>query len=124
MIPEPQTPVTWTSREARLVRPRVAADDLDARLERLRVDADPLDRSGRGALAAADLRALEGRPGRARRGEQPVAVPEHDLGVRADVDDEADLVGEVRRLGEDHAGRVGADVAGDARAGRTRAPPG
>ena len=44
---------------------------------------------GRGALAAADLGALEGRAGRARRGEQAVAVAEHDLGVRADVDDEA-----------------------------------
>ena len=35
-----------------------------------------------------DLGALEGRPGRARGGEQPALVAEHDLGVRADVDDE------------------------------------
>ena len=54
-------------------------------------------------------------PGRARRREQPVAVAEHDLGVRADVDDQVHLVAEVRRLGEDHARRVGADVTRDAR---------
>ena len=114
MIPEPHTPVTWTSAEARLVRPRVAADDLHTRLERLRVDPDPLDGSGCGALAAADLRSLEGGPGRARGGDQPLAVPEDDLGVRADVHDEADLVGEMRRLGEDHSRRVGTDVPGDA----------
>ncbi len=52
------------------------------------VDAHPLDRARRRALAAADLRALEGRAGRARGGEQPVAVAQHDLGVRADVDDQ------------------------------------
>ena len=48
-------------------------------------------------------------------GEQEVPVPENDLGVRADVDDELDDLGLVGRLGQDHAGRVGADVAGDAR---------
>ena len=48
-------------------------------------------------------------------GEQPVAVAEHDLGVRADVDDERHRVGLVRLLGQDHARRVRTDVAGDAR---------
>ena len=39
-----------------------------------------------------------------RGGEQPVAVAEHDLGVRADVDDQASTsLAAVRRLGEDHA---------------------
>ena len=79
-----------------------------------------------------DLGALEGRAGRARRGEQPALVAEDDLGVRADVDDERHPLGLVRLLGEDHARRVGADVAGDAgqdvdaraRDGRAaRAPP-
>ena len=54
-----------------------------------------------------DLGALEGRAGRARRGQQPALVAEDDLGVRADVDDERHPLGLVRLLGEDHAGRVG-----------------
>ena len=102
-------------REGGLVRPGIDADDPEARLERVAVDPDPLDRAGRGALATADLGTLEGRPGRARRGEQPALVAEHDLRVRADVDDERHPVGLVRLLGEDDPGRVGADVAGDAR---------
>ena len=137
MIPEPQIPVMPVSATAAaksgLVRPGVDADDPEARLERVAVDADALDGAGRGALATADLGALEGRAGRARRGEQPALVAEHDLGVRADVDDEGHAVGLVRLLGEDDAGRVGPDVAGDARqhvdpgardgrAGRARAP--
>ena len=101
-------------REGRLVGPGVDADDPEARLERLAVDPDALDGARRGALAAGDLGALEGRPGRARCREQPALVAEHDLGVRADVDDERHPLGEVRLLGQDHAGRVGADVAGDA----------
>ena len=56
------------------------------------IDAHALDGAGRGALAAGDLRALEGRAGRARAGEQPLAVAEHDLGVGADVDEQRDLV--------------------------------
>ena len=99
---------------ARLVRPGVAADHPDARLERVRVDPHPFDRAGRRALPAGDLRTLERRAGRARRREQAVAVAEHDLGVRADVDDQVDLVAEVRALGQDHAGGVGAHVPGDA----------
>ena len=102
-------------REAGLVRPRLAADHAYARLERLRVDPHALDRAGRGSLPAGDLRSLEGGPGRARGGEEPLAVPEHDLGVRADVDDQVHLVGEMRRLREDHPRGVGADVARDAR---------
>ncbi len=118
MMPEPQTPVTPVRGrrrgEARIVRPQVAADHLEARLERRGIDAHALDGAGRRALAAADLRALEGGAGRARAGEQPLAVAEHDLGIGADVDQQRDLVAEVRPLGEDHAGGVGADVAGDA----------
>ena len=112
----PVTPVVGRRvGEARLVGPLLDADDPEARLERLAVDPDPLDGARRGALAAADLGALEGGAGRRRRGEQEVAVAEDDLGVRADVDDELDDLALVGRLGEDHAGGVGADVAGDAR---------
>ena len=100
--------------EARLVRPQVAADDLEARLQRLRIDAHALDGARRRALAAADLRALEGRTGRARAGEQALVVAEHDLGIGADVDEQRHLLGEVRALGQHDAGGVGADVAGDA----------
>ena len=121
MIPEPQTPVTRDVREPGSSDQASRPDHADARLERLGVDPHALDRAGRRPLAAADLRALERGAGGARRSEQPVAVAEHDLGVRADVDDQVDLVGRVRRLGEDHARRVGADVARDARAARRRA---
>ena len=100
--------------ESRLVRPRIAPDHADARLEGLRVDAHALDRPRRRPLSAGDLRALERRAGRARRGQQALAVAEHDLGVRADVDDEVHLVAEVRSLGEDDARGVGTDVARDA----------
>ncbi len=46
---------------------------------------------------------------------QPLAVAEHDFGVRADIDQQRHLVGKVRTLGEHHARGIGADVAGDAR---------
>ena len=48
--------------ERRIVRPDLAPDHAEARLERLGVDPHPLDRARRGALPAADLRALECRP--------------------------------------------------------------
>ena len=48
------------------------------------------------------------------RGKEPVTVPEDDLGIRADVDDERHGLGLVRLLGEDDSRGVGADVAGDA----------
>ena len=92
MIPEPQTPVTCVPANAG------SSDQASLPITRKRgssVSGSMRTRSiapGRGALAAADLRALEGRPGRARGGEQAVAVAEHDLGVRADVDDQVDLV--------------------------------
>ena len=100
--------------ERRLVGPGVDPDHAEPRFERLAVDPDPLDRAGRGALAAADLGALERRAGRARRGEESAPVAQHDLGVRADVHDQRQAIGLVRLLGEDHAGRVGAHVPGDA----------
>ena len=100
--------------ERRLVRPRVAPDHADSWLERPSVDADALDRAGSRTLAARDLCALERWAGWAGRSEQPVTVTKHDLGVRSDVDDQVHLVAEVRALGEDHAGRVGAHVARDA----------
>ena len=98
MIPEPQMPVIPARRrdglgERRARRPGVDADHPEPRLERLAVDPDPLDRAGRGALAAADLGALEGGAGRARGGEEPPSVAQHDLGVRADVDDEGQAIG-------------------------------
>ena len=118
MIPEPQTPVTPRRLgrlcEARLVGPEIAADHFEARLKRRPVDPHPLDRARRGALAAGDLRALEGRAGRRGAGEQPLAIAEHDLGVGADVDEKRELVPEVRAFGEHDARRIGADMAGDA----------
>ena len=101
--------------KARVVRPEVAADDLEARLERHRIDAHALDGPGRRALAAADLRALKSRTGRARAREQACTVAEHDLGIGADIDQQRHRITEIRTLSEDHAGCVGADVARDAR---------
>ena len=49
-----------------------------------------LDGPVRGPHAAADRRALEGRARRCRGREQPLAVPEHDLAVRADVHEQPD----------------------------------
>ena len=57
------------------------------------VDPDTLHGARRGALPAADLGALEGGSGRARRGEQPVPVAQDDLGVRAHVHEESDGLG-------------------------------
>ena len=68
----------------------------------------------RRTLAAGDLRTFEGGTGRRRRRQQPVAIAQHDLGVGADIDDQGHLVGEMRRLGQDHAGCIGADMARDA----------
>ena len=112
--------------ECRLVRPGVDADDPDARLQRLAIDPDAFDRTRRGALAAGDLGTLEGGAGGARRGQQPTLVAQHDLRVRADIDDEGHPLCLMGLFGEDDAGRVRADVAGDARQdvdARTRVRP-
>ena len=101
--------------ECRVVGPQVAADHLVAWLERRGIDPHALDRARRGTLSAADLRAFERRAGRARAREQALAVSEHDLRIGADVDEQRDLCALVRSLGQDHAGRIRADVAGDAR---------
>ena len=100
--------------EFRLVGPVVAADHLHLRLQRRRVDAHALDGAGRGALAAGNLGALEGRAGRRGGGDEALPVAEHDLGVGADIDQERDLLAAVRAFGERRAGGVGADMAGDA----------
>ena len=57
---------------------------------------------------------FEGGAGRRGAGEQPLAVAEHDFRIGADVDQEPQFVAEIGRLGEHDAGRVGADMAGDA----------
>ena len=79
MMPDPQMPVTPLASdclgEARLVRPEIAADDPEARLERLAVDAHALDGAWRGALAGADLGALEGGAGGARAASSRRASP-------------------------------------------------
>ena len=97
------------------VRPCVVPDDAEARLQGGRIDPDPLDGARCGPLAAAYLGAFERRAGGARRREHPFTVAEHDLGVGADVHDEAELVAQVRRLGEDDARGIGAHVPRHAR---------
>ena len=76
---------------------------------------DALDGPRGGALPAADLGALEGGPGGARGGQQAAADAEHDLGVGAHVHHQLHALAALRLLGQDDPGRVGADVAGDAR---------
>ena len=74
----------------------------------------PLDGARCGTLAGADLGTLERRSGRAARRQEPVGA-EHDLGVRADVDDQGHRLDLVWLLGQDDPGGIGADMAGDAR---------
>jgi hypothetical protein len=75
-----------------------------------------LDRACRGALAAADLRALESGVGRRRAGEQPTPIAEDDFRICADVDETRQLLSKVRSFGETHADGVRADMTGDAAA--------
>jgi hypothetical protein len=78
---------------------------------------------GSRALAAKDLRALEGGPGRRRAGEEAASVAEQNLGVgTADVGYQHQFVAQIGCLGECGAGRVGTDIAGDARQAQTWAP--
>ena len=119
MIPDPQMPVTPVlatfAGERRIVGPHVDTDHLEPRLERDGIDAHALDRARRGALTRADLGPLERGAGRARRRELLMPVPEHDLGVGADIDEQLHVLGSVRSLRQDRPRGVGADVAGDAR---------
>ena len=58
---------------------------------------------------------LEGRPSRAGTRNQPGAVPQHDLTVRPDVDEQGQIAS-AAHIGADHAGRdISADVGGDTR---------
>src|SRR5579872_6896680 len=101
--------------EAFFVRPELATDHLETRLQSRAINAYPLDRARGGALAAGNLRAFEGGPGRRGAGEQAAAIAEDDLGVRADIDQQREIVAKIRAFGQDHAGRIGADMAGNAR---------
>ena len=114
MIPEPQTPVTCVPANAG------SSDHASHPITRMRgssVSGSMRTRSiapGAARWPHEICAPSNAGPGRARGGEQSVAVAEDDLGVGPDVDDEVHLVPEVRALGEDDAGRVGADVPRDA----------
>ncbi len=101
--------------ERGIVRPDLDPDHLEPRLEAGRIDAHAFDRARRGPLTGADLRPLERRSRRARCRVLTIAIAEHDLGVGADVDQQLHVLGPMRSLGQDRAGGVGPDVAGDAR---------
>ena len=101
--------------KARLVRPKIAADHLESRLQSLPIDAHALDRAGRSALAAGNLRALEGRAGRRGTGEQPILVAKDKFGVGADIDEKGQFVAQIGPFGKHDAGGVRADMPGDAR---------
>ena len=108
MIPEPQMPVT----------PVPAASTASAKSGASDQASTPMTRN-RGSSVARSMRTRSMAPGAARWPEliwapsnagpvgllarqQPVAVAEDDLGVRADVDDQRHRLGLVRLLGQDH----------------------
>jgi hypothetical protein len=89
----PVMPVSATlSAKALLVGPDLRPDHAEARLQRFGVDADALDAAGRCPLAAGDFRTFESRTGGRGRRHQPRGRAEHDLGIGADIDDEADEI--------------------------------
>jgi hypothetical protein len=118
MMPEPQTPVTPTFCggfvKAGFIRPGLDADNAVARFQCFRIDADALDGAGSGALAAGDLRTLEGRAGGRGGGDGAFRIAKHDLGIGADIDQQHHLVLAVRAFGQRCGRGVGADMAGDA----------
>ena len=100
--PEPQSPTGVHVSDHRQLD--LAVDDLHA-----------FDRAVGGTHAAADLRRLERRAGRRRRRQRTGRRAEHDLGVRADVDEEAQALVERQPGGEDAGHDVGPDVGAEGR---------
>ena len=100
--PEPQSPTGVDVADHRQLD--LAVDDLHA-----------LDRAVGGAHAAADLRRLERRPGGRRGRERLRGRAEHDLRVRADVDEEPDAPVERDARREDAGDDVRADVRAERR---------
>ena len=94
---------------------RFAADDGVARLHRLGVDRAGIDRAVGGAHAAGDVAALERRARRAGAAHQEFVVAEHQLAVRAQVDEQRQLLAVPDHRGERAGGDVAADVAADVR---------
>ena len=82
----------------------LAVDDLHA-----------FDRPVGSTHAAADLRRFERRAGRRGRRQRAGGRPEHDLGVRADVDEEPQALVERQPGGEDAGHDVGPDVGAEGR---------
>ena len=120
MIPEPQMPVTPVPAAASCAAKSGASDQASTPMTRKRGSSVSWSMRTRSmAPGAARWPALIWAPSKAGPVGDDAAssrslLPEHDLGVRADVHDEGQVVGEVRLLGEDHPGRVRADVPGDA----------
>src|ERR1700730_8289809 len=98
--------------EPGLIGPQVRADHLESGLQRSWIDPHALDRTGRGTLSATYLSAFESGSGWTRAGQQTVAITEHDLRVGADVDQQSQLIAQVRTLREDHAGGVRPNMSG------------
>ena len=91
------------------------ADDAERRLHRLGIDDAGLDRAVRCAHAAGDVAALEGRACRAGARDHEVAVAEDDLAVRAEVDEQGQLVAVPEHAGERTGGDIAADIGADVR---------
>ena len=118
MIPEPQTPVTPSDAVA-----SAKPGSSDQRSQPITLK--------RGSSVSRSMRTRSIAPGAARwpqeicapskagpvgeeQASRPLAIAEQDLGVGADVGDQRQFVAQIRPLGERDAGRVRADMAGDA----------
>ena len=100
-------------RKAGCIRPELTANHLEAGLQGVRVNAYPLNGARRGPLPATDLRPLKSRPGRARTGQQALPVAQHDFGIGTHIDQQADPLGEVGPLSQDHASCISPYMSGN-----------
>ena len=70
------------------VGPVLATDYPEPGLQRFRINSYAFDRAGGRTLTRTDLCALESRAGRARGGQQALAVAQQHFSVCADIDDQ------------------------------------
>ena len=97
MIPEPQMPVTAPKSKPGS-SDHVLSDDGEAGLESRTFDPDSFYCPGAASCSRGDLCTLERRPGRARSSEQPVFVPQDQLGIGPNIDEQLQTLGTVWAL--------------------------
>ena len=99
--------------KARLIRPQIRSDHAETGFFGVRVDLDPLDRPRRGPLARADLRALKGRAGGRRTGQNAAFVPQQNFCIGAHIDHQHQILGFARLFRQRNGGCVRAHMACD-----------